>query len=419
MPDGSPAFLGVERALCGWRWRQRAGDDRAGLALAQQLRLPEIVGRLLASRGVGAAEAERFLNPALRADLPDPADLKDMDVAVRRLTRAITGGEVIAVFGDYDVDGATAAALLQRFLASVGARARVYIPDRQREGYGPNAPALLRLKAEWAAVVVTVHCGPAAHQPPAAAQAAGPDGIVVDHHIAEPELPPAFAAINPNRVDETSPHGVLAAVGLAFLLVVGVNRALREAGWSERWPAPDLVQWLDLVALGTICDVVPLAGVNPAPLAEGPKGLRAGGNPGLAALADVAGISERLDAYHAGLIPGPRVNAGGRVGQADLGAQLLASDDPCAVLAIARQLDALNAERRELEARVLAQAIDQVESGDGNAPLVFAAGEGWHPGVIGIVASRLKERYNRPAFVVAVADGIGQSAGPSLAGLAL
>src|SRR5258708_3658059 len=378
MPDGSPAFLGVERSLCGWRWRQRAGDDRAGLALAQQLRLPEIVGRLLASRGVGAAEADRFLNPTLRADLPDPAHLKDMDVAVRRLTRAITGGEVIAVFGDYDVDGATAAALLQRFLASVGARARVYIPDRQREGYGPNAPALLRLKAEGAAVVVTVDCGTAAHQPLAAAQAA--------------------------RLD---------------VIVVGVNRALREAGWYERVPAPDLVQWLDLVALGTICDVVPLTGVNRALVAQGLKVLRRRGNPGLAALADVAGIGERLDAYHAGFILGPRVNAGGRVGQADLGAQLLASDDPAAVLAIARQLDALNAERRELEARVLAQAIDQVESGEGNAPLIFATRAGWHPGVIGIVASRLKERYNRPACVVAVADGIGKGSGRSVPGLAL
>src|SRR5216684_5344329 len=419
MPDGSPAFLGVERSLCGRRWRQRAGDDRAGLALAQQLRLPEIVGRLLASRGIGAAEADRFLNPTLRDDLPDPAHLKDMDAAVRRLTRAITGGEIIAVFGDYDVDGATAAALLQRFLAAVGARTRVYIPDRQREGYGPNAPALLRLKAEGAAVVVTVDCGTAAQQPLAAAQAAGLDVIVVDHHIAEPELPPALAVINPNRVDETSPHGVLAAVGLAFLLVVGVNRALRDAGWYERMPAPDLMQWLDLVALGTICDVVPLTGLNRTLVAQGLKVLRRRSNPGLAALADVAGISERLDAYHAGFILGPRVNAGGRVGQADLGAQLLASDDPCAVLAIARQLDALNAERRELEARVLAQAIDQVESGDGNAPLVFAAGEGWHPGVIGIVASRLKERYNRPACVVAVADGIGKGSGRSVPGLAL
>ena len=419
MSDGSPAFLGVERSLCGRRWRQRAGDDRAGLALAQQLRLPEIVGRLLAARGVGAEAADRFLNPTLRDDLPDPTHLKDMGAAVERLTRAIIGGEIVAIFGDYDVDGATATALLQRFLAAVGTRARIYIPDRQKEGYGPNAPALLQLKAEGATVVVTVDCGTAAHQPLAAARAAGLDVIVVDHHIAEPELPPAFAVINPNRVDESGAHGVLAAAGLAFLLVVGVNRALRQAGWYERVAAPDLVQWLDLVALGTICDVVPLTGVNRALVAQGLKVLRRRGNPGLAALADVAGIGERLDAYHVGFILGPRVNAGGRVGQADLGAQLLASDDPGAVLALARQLDALNAERRELEARVLAQAIDQVESGERNAPLVFVAGHGWHPGVIGIVASRLKERYNRPACVVAVADGIGKGSGRSVPGLAL
>ena len=419
MPDRSPAFLGVERSLCGRRWRQRAGDDRAGLALAQQLRLPEIVGRLLAARGVAAEVADRFLHPTLRDDLPDPAHLKDMGAAVERLTRAITQGELIAIFGDYDVDGATAAALLQRFLGAVGARARVYIPDRQKEGYGPNAPALLRLKAEGATVVVTVDCGTAAHQPLAAAKAAGLDVVVVDHHIAEPELPPAVAVINPNRVDESSAHGVLAAVGLAFLLVVGVNRALRQAGWYERVPAPDLVQWLDLVALGTICDVVPLTGVNRALVAQGLKVLRRRSNPGLAALADVAQIGERLDAYHAAFILGPRVNAGGRVGQADLGAQLLASDDPAAILAIAQQLEALNSERRELEARVLGQAIDQVESGERNAPLVFVAGEGWHPGVIGIVASRLKERYNRPACVVAVAAGLGKGSGRSVAGLAL
>ena len=419
MPDGSPAFLGVERSLCGRRWRQRAGDDRAGLALAQQLALPEIVGRLLAARGVEVDDADRFLSPTLRGYLPDPAHLRDMDTAVTRLVRAVTGGEGIAIFGDYDVDGATAAALLQRFFAAVGTRARVYIPDRQREGYGPNAPALLRLKAEGAAVVVTVDCGTAAHAPLAAADAAGLDVIVVDHHIAEPALPPALALVNPNRLDEASPHGVLCAAGLAFLLVVGVNRALREAGWYADRPPPDLVQWLDLVALGTICDVVPLTGVNRALVAQGLKVLRRRSNVGLAALADVAGIGERLDAYHAGFILGPRVNAGGRVGQADLGAQLLASDDPVAALAMARQLDAYNSERRDIEARVLAQAIDQVESGDRSAPLIFVAGEGWHAGVIGIVASRLKERYNRPACVVAVADGTGKGSGRSVPGLAL
>ena len=420
MPDGIPtAFLGVERSLQGKRWRQRAGDDRAGLALAQRLGLPEIIGRLLAAREVGVDEAERFLAPTLRDFLPDPAHLRDMEKAVARILRAVTAGELIAVFGDYDVDGATSAALIQRFLAAIGCRVRLYIPDRQREGYGPNAPALLRLKAEGAAVVITVDCGTSAHAPLAAAAEAGLDVIVLDHHVAEPTLPPAFAIVNPNRLDESSPHGVLAAVGVAFLLVVGVNRALRLAGWYAERAAPDLLQWLDLVALGTICDVVPLTGVNRALVAQGLKLLQRRGNPGLAALADAAGLGERLDCYHAGFVLGPRVNAGGRVGEADLGARLLASDDAVETRAIARQLDALNAERREIEARVLGQAIDQVESGDAAAPVIFVAGEGWHPGVIGIVASRLKERYNRPACVTAVNAGIGKGSGRSVAGFPL
>jgi single-stranded-DNA-specific exonuclease len=412
-------FLGVERSLCGRRWRQRGGDDRIGLALAQQLVLPEIIGRLLAARGIGVAEAERFLNPSLRHSLPDPSHLRDMDKAVTRLVRAIAAGEGIAVFGDYDVDGATAAALLERFFAAVGSHVRVYIPDRQREGYGPNAAALLRLKAEGAGVVVTVDCGVTAHAPLAAAAEAGLDVIVVDHHVAEPTLPPACAVINPNRLDEESPHGVLAAVGVAFLLVIGVNRALRQLGWYAERPAPDLLQWLDLVALGTICDVVPLTGINRVLVSQGLKLLQRRGNPGLAALADAAGLGERLDSYHAGFILGPRVNAGGRVGEADLGARLLATDEPSEVRAIAERLEAFNAERREIEARVLAQAIDQAEGGDRRAPLIFVAGEGWHPGVIGIVASRLRERYNRPACVVAIADGVGKGSGRSVSGFAL
>ena len=420
MADIAPApFLGVECSLSGRRWRQRAGDDRAGLALAQRCGLPEIIGRLLASRGVEVEEAERFLSPRLRELLPDPSRFRDMDKAVGRIVRAVTHGEAIAVFGDYDVDGATSAALIQRFLAAVGVRVRVYIPDRQREGYGPNAPALLRLKEEGASVVITVDCGTTAVAPLTAAADAGLDVIVVDHHVAEPALPPAFAVINPNRLDEANAYGVLAAVGVAFLLVVGVNRGLRLAGWYAERPAPDLLQYLDLVALGTICDVVPLTGLNRALTAQGLKLLRRRGNVGLAALADVAGVGERLDAYHAGFILGPRVNAGGRVGRADLGARLLAGDDAVEARAIAGELDALNAERREIEARVLAQAIDQVESGDRRAPFVFVAGEGWHSGVIGIVASRLRERYNRPACVTAVEGAIGKGSGRSVPGLPL
>jgi single-stranded-DNA-specific exonuclease len=419
MPEGSASFLGVERSFCGRRWRERAGDDRAGLALAQRLGLPEIVGRLLARRGVGAEEAERFLNPTLRDSLPDPAHLKDMEAAVVRLVRAVTAGEAIAVFGDYDVDGATSAALLHRFFDAVGARVIVYVPDRQREGYGPNAPALLKLKAEGAGVVVTVDCGATAHAPLAAAADAGLDVIVVDHHVGEPALPRAVAVVNPNRLDEESRHGMLAAVGVAFLLIVGVNRALRQAGWYAARGEPDLVQWLDLVALGTVCDVVPLTGINRALVLQGLKVLRRRANPGIAALADAAGVGERIDAYHLGFILGPRVNAGGRVGEADLGARLLSTDDPLKAREIAQHLEALNIERRDIEARVLTQAIDQVERDDGHGPLVFVAGEGWHPGVIGIVASRLKERYNRPACVVAVGEGVGKGSGRSVAGVAL
>ena len=410
--------LGVERSLLGRRWRDRTGDDRAGLAISQRLGLPEIVGRLLARRGIAPDAAERFLQPLLRDALPDPAHLKDMEPAVARLVTAVENKETIAIFGDYDVDGATSAALLKRFFDAVGARTRIYVPDRQREGYGPNAPALLRLKQEGAAVVVTVDCGITAHAPLAAAADAGLDVIVVDHHVGEPSLPRAVAVINPNRLDETSEHRMLAAVGVAFLLVVGVNRALRRVGWYEGRREPDLMGWLDLVALGTVADVVPLTGLNRAFVAQGLKVMRRRANPGLAALADVARIDEAIGAYHAGFILGPRVNAGGRVGAADLGARLLSTDDPAEARDLAQKLDAHNAERRDIEARVLAQAMAQVEDG-GRRALLFAAGEGWHPGVVGIVASRLKDRFNRPACVVALDGAIGRGSGRSVAGLAL
>ncbi len=413
------SVLGVERSLSGRRWCARGGSDRAGLALAQRLGLPEIVGRLLAAREVSADNAERFLAPTLRDSLPDPSRFKDMDKAVARLVEAIRRGETIAVFGDYDVDGATSSALLRRFFAAIGAAIRIYIPDRQREGYGPNAAALLKLKKEGAGVVITVDCGITAHLALAPAADAGLDVIVVDHHLAEPALPRAFAVIDPNRIDEEGGYGMLAAVGVTFLLTAAINRALRQAGWYRTRPEPDLVQWLDLVALGTICDVVPLTGVNRALVAQGLKVMRRRGNIGLAALGDAAGIGERLDAYHAGFILGPRVNAGGRVGESDLGARLLSTEDPAEARDLAAHLHALNAERREIEARVLTQAIDQVER-DGTGALIFVAGKDWHPGVIGIVASRLKERYNRPACVIALSDeGVGRGSGRSVAGLAL
>ncbi|HEY3917702.1 MAG TPA: single-stranded-DNA-specific exonuclease RecJ [Stellaceae bacterium] len=408
-------ILGVEQSLSGRAWRARGGDARVGLALAQRFGFPEIVGRLLACRGVGEEDCERFLAPTLRDGLPDPSHLKDMDRAVERLARAVRDGEPIAIFGDYDVDGATSAALLKRFFAAVGAAAMIYVPDRQREGYGPNATALAKLQTEGARVVVTVDCGITAHRALAAAAEKGLDVIVVDHHLGEPSLPPAYAVIDPNRLDEESTHGVLAAVGVTFLLVTGINRALRLSGWYASRPAPDLLHWLDLVALGTVCDIVPLTGVNRALVAQGLKVMRRRGNTGLAALSDVAGIGEKLDAYHAGFILGPRVNAGGRVGEADLGARLLSTDDPAEARALAAHLDLLNTERRAIEARVLEAAIAQIEQ-SGTGPIIFAAGQGWHPGVIGIVASRLKDRFNRPACVVALDQGIGRGSARSVAG---
>jgi single-stranded-DNA-specific exonuclease len=415
------AFLGVERSLSGRRWQARAGDDRLALALSQRLALPELVGRVLAARGIGLEDAESFLNPTLRDLLPDPSHLKDMDKAVARLVAAVLAGECIGIFGDYDVDGATSSALLSAFLEAAGAKARVYIPDRVSEGYGPNAPALLRLQAEGCAVVVTVDCGTTAFEPLGAAQDAGLDMIVVDHHVAEAALPPALAVINPNRLDEDSPHGHLAAVGVAFLLAVGLNRGLKQAGWySGGRTAPDLMRWLDVVALGTVCDVVPLVGVNRALVTQGLKVMARRANVGLAALSDVAGVSEAPGAYHLGYVLGPRVNAGGRVGEAGLGSALLTCTDPTAATEMARRLDAYNKDRQEIEAAVLLDAIEQVETRpDDGKPLLLAAGDGWHQGVIGIVAGRLKERYGRAACVVAFDGDVGKGSGRSVTGLDL
>jgi single-stranded-DNA-specific exonuclease len=414
-------LLGVERSLTGKRWEARLDDGRAGLTLAQRLELPEIVGRLLAARGVDSESAALFLNPTLRDLLPNPSALRDMDVAANRLADAIEKGEKIAVFGDYDVDGATSAALLNRFLRAIGQVPRIYIPDRMAEGYGPNGPALQRLAAEGAKVVVTVDCGITAFDALEAGRAAGLETIVVDHHAAEPRLPPAVAVVNPNRLDDDSGLGQLAAVGVTFLLLVALNRALRDRGWYEKSgkAPPDLLALLDLVALGTVCDVVPLTGLNRAFVAQGLKVMGQRRNLGIKALSDVAGIDEPPGTYHAGFLLGPRVNAGGRVGQAPLGAELLATEDIAGAANIARQLDAYNAERKEIEAAVLDQALLQIEAEGTPEGLVFAASEGWHAGVIGIVASRLKERYNLPALVVALENGVGKGSARSVPGVDL
>ena len=419
------AFLGIERSLTGRRWAARLADERTALAMSQRHGLPDAICRLLAARDVELDAVADFLDPTLRRFLPDPRHLRDMDTAIDRLVRAVRGGERVVVFGDYDVDGATSTALLLRFLRAVGGEVGHYIPDRRSEGYGPNAAALLKLKDEGARLAVTVDCGVTAHEPLAQAARAGLDVIVVDHHQAEIVLPEAIAVVDPNRTDDPSPHKQLAAVGVAFLLCVGVNRALRESGWYGPSRAePDLRQWLDLVALGTVCDVVPLTGVNRALVRQGLHVLRQRGNAGLAALADVARLHEPAGAYHLSFLLGPRVNAGGRVGQADLGARLLASDDPHEVGALAMRLDEFNAERRAIEREVLEQAMARIEGlygpeRKGLPSVLLVESEGWHVGVIGIVASRLVERYGRPAFVIGMDCGVGKGSGRSVRGVDL
>jgi len=415
------AYLGVEHSLLGKRWRARLADESVAAAIARAHGLPAIVCRVLAARGVFPKDCEAFLEPTLKRHLPDPSHLIDMDKAVERIVRAITVGETVGVFGDYDVDGASAAALLVRFFAALGRSVPVYVPDRIAEGYGPNAAALLKLKASGCAVVVTVDCGTAAHAPLAAAREAGLDVIVIDHHVADAALPDAFAIVNPNRKDETSEHRGLCAAGVAFLLIVAVNRALRAAYWyGEGHPEPDLRAWLDLVALGTICDVVPLTGVNRALVAQGLKVMAARRNPGLAALAEIAGVKAEPDAYTSGFVFGPRVNAGGRVGEAGLGARLLSTDDPAEALALAQRLDRYNAERKTIEAGVQRAALKLAEAqAAAGEPVIVVAGEGWHPGVIGIVAGRMKERFNRPACVIALDGRTGKGSGRSVPGFSL
>ena len=420
MSDAAP-MLGVERSLLGKRWRPRLADSMAGLSLAQAIEVPELVGRVLAARGVAAEDAPAYLEPTLRGLLPDPLHLRDMEKAVARLAGALAAGEKIAVFGDYDVDGATSAALLSRFFEAVAGPVTVYIPDRLREGYGPNAAAMRQLAGQDVRVVVTVDCGIGAFDALEDAADAGLDVIVVDHHLGEARLPPAFAVIDPNRLDEESPHRQLAAVGVAFLLVVGLNRHLRDAGWYRDRQEPDLRQWLDLVALGTVCDVVPLTGVNRALVRQGLTVMHQRRNAGLRALGDVAGLEEPPGVYHLGFILGPRVNAGGRVGEAGLGARLLTTGDDDKAHEIAHHLDALNRERQAIEQAVLEAAIEQVGSaGEGersSAPFVLAHDERWHPGVIGIVASRLRERHDRPAIVVAWEGEIGKASCRSVPGV--
>ena len=413
--------LDVSSSVLGKKWAFSATDERLAQGISQSFGLPEILGRLLVARGVSFDEVENFLNPALKTQLPDPNILQDMDKAAERIAEAIEKKQRVAVFGDYDVDGATSSALLRRFFKSVGAELRIYIPDRITEGYGPNAPALLKLKEEGINVVITVDCGVTAFDALDAGTKAGLDIVVLDHHRAEANLPNAYAVVNPNRLDDNSGQGQLAAVGVSFLAIVAINRILRARNfYNAQRPEPRILQWLDIVALGTVCDVVPLTGINRAFVAQGLKVMSMRQNPGLVALGDVAGLSEAPGTFHAGFVFGPRVNAGGRVGEAGLGARLLSTDDPLEAKSIALQLHQYNAERKELEKNVLDEAMERAEASLHDNLVLLIDGEGWHPGVIGIVAARLKEKYNRPACVIAFDEnGIGKASGRSVTGIDL
>lgn len=407
------SFLGVEESLTGRRWVGPSLEiARATEAMVQSSGLPEAVAAVLARRGVPPTEATAFLAPSLRDLLPDPHALKDMEKAAARFLKAVRGGEKIAIFADYDVDGGASAALLLVWLRQMGQKATLYIPDRIDEGYGPNEAAMADL-ARGHDLIVCVDCGTLSHGPIAAAKAA--DVLVLDHHLGAETLPDAHAVVNPNRQDETGDLAHLCAAGVVFLMLVELGRQLRIAGTS----GPDLMAMLDLVALATVADVAPLIGVNRAFVRQGLRVMARRHRVGLAALADIARMDTAPTAYHLGFLLGPRVNAGGRIGAADLGARLLATDDLHEAAALSERLDALNTERREIEASVRAAALDQAEARGWDRALVWAAGPSWHPGVVGIVASRLKEASGRPSIVIGLEDGIGKGSGRSISGIDL
>ena len=418
-------FLDVERSVCGRPWRDRL-DERAtarALAIAQRHNVPELLARILAGRGVEVDEVEAFLDPTVRRLMPDPHTVTAMEQAAQRLADAMLRGEQVAIFGDYDVDGATASALLARFMRIGGSEPIVHIPDRIFEGYGPNVEAIRALAGRGATLLVTVDCGTTSIEPLAEARRLGMDVIVLDHHQADERLPDAIV-VNPNRLDDLSGLGHLAAVGIVFLTVVAVNRVLRTRGfWTEARPEPDLLGWLDIVALGTVADVVPLKGLNRAFVAKGLLALRRRDNVGLTALMDVARLTGPPEPFHLGFLLGPRINAGGRIGRADFGSLLLRTDDPIEAGRIAAELDRLNGERRAMEVAMLEEAQAEAQAALGieeKGAVVVTAAANWHPGVVGLLAARLKERFNRPAFAIALEPGgTGTGSGRSILGVDL
>src|SRR5262245_58949995 len=418
------AFLGVRMSARGFAWRERldAATAKTAIAISQRYGLPELLGRVLAARGVGLDDVPVALDPTLKALMPDPSSLRDMDEGAARLADAIERGEPIALFGDYDVDGASSAALLHRFLSAHGLAARIYIPDRMTEGYGPSRAAIEALARDGARLIVTVDCGTAGIDTLATAASLGADVVVVDHHQADERLPAVTAVINPNRQDDLSGLGDLCAAGVVFMLLVATQRELRRRGfYRPDRPPPALLELLDLVALATVCDVVPLKGLNRAYVSKGLQVMRLRGNVGLKALADAAGLAVAPTPYHLGFVLGPRINAGGRIGDAGLGARLLATSDEMEAARIAVLLDKLNRERKAIETTMLEEAVaraEQLIEADPDVPLLLVGADGWHKGVVGLVASRLTDRFHRPSCVIAWSEtGEGTGSLRSIAGV--
>jgi single-stranded-DNA-specific exonuclease len=398
--------LGVTRSALGRPWLDRLDPMQGAIAtaIAQGHGLPDVLAKVLAGRGVQVHEVPGFLAPKLRDLMPDPHQLRDMHGAAARLADAVLAKETVAIFGDYDVDGACSAALLAEFLRAAGTPYLIHIPDRITEGYGPNVEAIRSLTERGAKLLVTVDCGTTSHEPLAAAARLGLDSIVLDHHQAPEALPAAIAVVNPNRQDDLSGLGALCAAGVVFLALVALNRELRVRGFWAGRAEPDLLASLDLVALATVADVVPLAGLNRAFVRQGLAVMRARRRPGLAAVFDAAGLSQPPECWHLGFLVGPRINAGGRIGDAALGSRLLLATDPAEAKKIAEELDRLNRERQEIEKAAVEEACAQVElslAREPDAPVVVAASPDWHPGIVGLVAARLKERFHRPAFALA------------------
>ncbi|MEQ9636169.1 MAG: single-stranded-DNA-specific exonuclease RecJ [Devosia marina] len=422
MPETPRPFLDITQSVSGRAWVDRldTGAARNATAIGQRTGIPDILARIMAGRGVSLEAAESYLEPTIRALMPDPSTMAGMDDLAERLAKAITDNESVALFGDYDVDGACSCALMTRFLRHFGIEPQVHIPDRIFEGYGPNSAAMDKLIDAGASLIITLDCGTTSEGPIAHAREKGADVLVIDHHLVDHDLPPANALVNPNRPDDISGLGYLCAAGVTFMVLVAVNRALRNRGDTG---LPDLLSLLDLVALATVCDVVPLTGLNRAFVVRGLEVARRGEKPGLSALALAARASGPLNPYHLGFLIGPRINAGGRIGDAALGTRLLALDDEHQAMVIAAQLDELNGERQRIEVEAVDQAAATAEaeigSGEGPPVLVLASAD-WHPGVVGLIAARLRERFERPSFAIALnPDGTGTGSGRSMPGVDL